>query len=209
MEAYRMQVLSSRRELGLTLAIMLLIATGVGVLVSRLLPGASAPEAGQPLIGGPFHLTNDRGEPVTEATFAGHYMLIYFGYSFCPDICPTSLQTMAAAYDLLTADEQAEVQPIFITVDPERDTVAAIADYVALFDDDLIGLTGTLDQVDEASKAYRVYHAKARLEDGSDDYGVDHSSFYYLMGPDGRYVRHFGHDTTEEQMAEGIRAALR
>jgi protein SCO1/2 len=204
-----MHVLSSRRELVITLAVMLIVAAGIGIFITRNSPATSGSTSGQALIGGPFELVNDQGEPVTEATFAGRYMLIYFGYSFCPDICPTSLQAMAGAYALLSADEQDEIRPIFITVDPERDTVEAIADYVALFHDDLIGLTGTVEQVNAASAAYRVYHAKNAPEDGSDDYFVDHSSFYYLMGPDGRYVRHFGHDTTEEQMAEGIRAALR
>jgi protein SCO1/2 len=205
-----MQVLSSRRELAITLSVMLVIAAAIGFAVAAMLPGtpASTSSSRGALIGGPFELTNHRGEPVTEATFAGRHMLIYFGYAYCPDICPTSLQTMAGAYDLLTADEKEKVRPIFITVDPERDDVAAMNDYVTLFDEDLIGLTGSLEQTDAAAKAYRVYHAKAFVEEGSEDYFVDHSSFYYLMGPDGAYVRHFGHDTTEEEMAEGIRESL-
>ncbi len=203
-----MNILSSRRDLVLPLIVALIMVAGIGFVALRMLPGEQGTTASAVPIGGPFTLTNHLNEPVTEKTFAGKHMLIYFGYSFCPDICPTSLQTMAAAYDLLTAEEKAGLSPIYITVDPERDTVEAIAEYVALFHEDMVGLTGTLDQVKAAAKAYRVYFAKNAVEEGSDDYFVDHSSFYYLMGPDGRYVKHFGHDATEEKMAEGIQAAL-
>ena len=199
---------TSRRGFALTLSVVALLILGAGLAITWFPPGVKLPRAQGAQIGGPFTLINHRGEPVTEATFSGRHMLIYFGYSFCPDICPTSLQTMAAAYDLLSAEEQAEVEPIFITIDPERDTVEAIADYVSLFHDDMIGLTGNVEQIDAAADAYRVYHAKNVVDEGSDEYFVDHSSFYYVMGPDGRYVTHFGHDATEEEMAAGIREAL-
>lgn len=203
-----MRILSSRRELLITLGVVVILGIGGGVLANRTLLSGEQETGGTPLIGGPFELIDHQGESVTEATFAGRYMLVYFGYSYCPDICPTSLQTMTTAYDLLSAAEQAEVEPIFVTVDPERDTVAAIADYVSLFHEDLIGLTGSVEKVNDAAKAYRVYHAKAVDEASSADYLVDHSSFYYLMGPDGRYLRHFNHDTTEEDMAAGVREAI-
>ena len=203
-----MTMLSSRRSLALTLSVLALLILGASLLLMRLSPSDNASRAEAIQIGGPFALTNHRGEPVTEATFAGRHMLIYFGYSFCPDICPTSLQTMAAAYDLLSTEEQAEVLPIYITIDPERDTVEAIADYVSLFHEDMIGLTGSVEQIDAAAGAYRVYHRKNVVEEGSDEYFVDHSSYYYLMGPDGRYVTHFGHEETEEEMAAGIREAI-
>jgi protein SCO1/2 len=199
---------SSGRSLALTLSVLALLILGASLLLMRLSPSDNASRAEAIQIGGPFTLTNHRGEPVTEETFAGRYMLIYFGYSFCPDICPTSLQTMAAAYDLLSAEEQAEVAPIYITIDPERDTVEAMADYVPLFHDDMIGLTGSVEQIDAAAGAYRVYHRKNVSEEGSDEYFVDHSSYYYLMGPDGRYVTHFGHEETEEEMAAGLREAI-
>ena len=199
---------SSGRSLALTLSVLALLILGASLLLMRLSPSDNASRAEAIQIGGPFTLTNHRGEPVTEETFAGRYMLIYFGYSFCPDICPTSLQTMAAAYDLLSAEEQAEVAPIYITIDPERDTVEAMADYVPLFHDDMIGLTGSVEQIDAAAGAYRVYHRKNVSEEGSDEYFVDHFSYYYLMGPDGRYVTHFGHEETEEEMAAGLREAI-
>ncbi|MEM9439771.1 MAG: SCO family protein [Pseudomonadota bacterium] len=203
-----MNAFSSKRGLLITFSVLILLGIG-GVLATLMLSGhQNQVSAGKPLIGGPFELIDHRGETVTEATYAGRYMLVYFGYSYCPDFCPMSLQTMTAAYDLLSAEEQAKVEPIFITVDPERDTVAAIADYVSLFHEDLIGLTGSVDQVNGASKAYRVYHAKAVDSASSAEYLVDHSSFYYLMGPDGDYVQHFGHDTVEEDMATRLREII-
>ncbi len=203
-----MSAFSSKRGLLVTFSVLILLGFG-GVLATLMFSGhQNQVSAGKPLIGGPFELIDHRGETVTEATYAGRYMLVYFGYSYCPDLCPLSLQTMTAAYDLLSAEEQAKVEPIFITVDPERDTVAAIADYVSLFHDDLIGLTGSVDQVNVASKAYRVYHAKAVDAASSAEYLVDHSSFYYLMGPDGDYVQHFGHDTVEEDMATRLREII-
>ncbi|MEZ5863347.1 MAG: SCO family protein [Geminicoccaceae bacterium] len=109
---------------------------------------------------------------MTEADFAGRATLVYFGYTFCPDVCPTGLATMMAAYDALTPEEQAKVVPIFVTVDPERDDVAAMASYVALFHPALVGLTGTVEETDAAAAAWRVYHRKA--ESGASDYLVDH-----------------------------------
>ncbi|MEM9629644.1 MAG: SCO family protein, partial [Pseudomonadota bacterium] len=114
----------------------------------------------------------------------------------------------AAAYDLLPDDKRGRIWPIFITIDPKRDTVEALADYVPLFHDDIVGLTGSVEQIKAAADAYRVYHAKNVVVGGSDEYYVDHSSFYYVMGPDGGYVTHFGHDATEEEMAAGIRKAI-
>ena len=204
-----MAISTTMRGLRLKLPVATLLTLGAGLAIAWFLPGDKPSRAESPQIGGPFTLTNHRGEPVTEATFAGRHMLIYFGYSFCPDICPTSLQTMAAAYDLLPADEREEVWPIFITIDPERDTVEEIADYVSLFHGDMIGLTGSVEQIDAAADAYRVYRAKAVVDEGSDEYFVDHSSFYYVMDPNGRYAVHFGHEATEEEIAQGVLTLLK
>ena len=198
-----------RRGFVFELSALARLAFGVGLAITWVLSGDKPLRAEAVQIGGSFTLTNHRGEPVTEATFAGRHMLIYFGYSFCPGICPTSLQTMAAAYDLLPADERDQVWPIFITIDPERDTVEAIADYVSAFHDDMIGLTGSVEQINAAADAYRVYRAKNVGDEGSDDYFVDHSSFYYVMDPDGRYAAHFGHDATEEEIADGVLNLIR
>jgi len=136
-------------------------------------------------LGGPFSLTDMHGRAVTDSTYRGRWMLVYFGYAYCPDVCPTELQTISTALDRLGPDA-AKVVPLFITIDPARDTPAALAQYVRLFDDRLIGLTGTPDQVAAVARAYRVYYAKISMPDRA-AYLMDHSSFVYLMGPDGKF----------------------
>jgi protein SCO1/2 len=158
--------------------------------------------AGEALIGGPFTLTDQHGARVTEEDFAGRFMLIYFGYTFCPDICPTSLTVMAAAMDELPDAQADQVVPILITVDPARDTVEQLAAYAPLFHPRLVALTGSEEEVRAAARAYRVYYHVPE-EDG-DAYLVDHSTFVYLMGPDGSYRSHFGIDASPEAMAEAI-----
>ena len=158
--------------------------------------------AGEALIGGPFTLTDQHGERVTEQDFAGRFLLVYFGYTFCPDICPTSLTVMAAAIDELPQAQAEQVVPVFITVDPARDTVEQLADYAPLFHPRLVALTGSEEEVRGAARAYRVYYHVPE-EDG-DAYLVDHSTFVYLMGPDGSYRTHFGIDASPEEVAERI-----
>jgi cytochrome oxidase Cu insertion factor (SCO1/SenC/PrrC family) len=158
--------------------------------------------AGEALIGGPFSLTDQHGTQVTEQDFAGRFMLIYFGYTFCPDICPTSLTVMAAALDQLPKEQAEQVVPIFITVDPARDTVEQLSAYAPLFHPRLVALTGSENEVREAARAYRVYYHVPDEE--GDAYLVDHSSFIYLMGPDGGYRTHFGTNASPEAMAEAI-----
>lgn len=157
-------------------------------------------------VGGPFTLVNTAGETVTEASFRGRWMLVYFGYTFCPDVCPTELQTMSAALDRL-GPLGAKVVPVFITVDPERDTPAALAEYTKLFDERLVGLTGSKEQVAGAAKSYRVYYARAKAKDNS-DYLMDHSSFIYLVGPDGGFRALFRHGMTVPELADAMKARL-
>jgi protein SCO1/2 len=157
-------------------------------------------------IGGPFALTDQTGAQRSDEDYRGRYMLIYFGYTYCPDICPTSLLTLSRGLQLLAdqAPEAAEqVVPVFITVDPERDTVEAMAAYAPSFHPDLVALTGTADDIAAAAKAYRVYYAKAE-DESSGTYLMDHSSFIYLMGPDGTYRTHFSHAAPAEEIAEGL-----
>jgi cytochrome oxidase Cu insertion factor (SCO1/SenC/PrrC family) len=162
---------------------------------------------GEALVGGPFSLVDQTGRRVTEADFAGRSKLMFFGYTYCPDMCPLGLATIAAAYDQLSAEEQQRVVPIFVTVDPERDTVEAIADYVDLFHPEMVGLTGTLEETAATAKAYRVYYRKAESESAT-EYLVDHSTFTYLMDGENRYVTHFGHDAQPADLVEGIRRHL-
>lgn len=176
-------------------------------------PGTGAPQqagvrvSGEANIGGPFSLVDHTGRPVTDADFRGKAMLIYFGYTYCPDICPFSLQVMAAALDRLEPEARARIQPLLITVDPERDTVEQLAQYVdsPAFPDNLIGLTGTEAQIAEAASAYRVVYRRAGE---GDDYLMDHSSIVYLMGTDGAFVDVFTHGTDPAAMAARLQDFL-
>ncbi|MCE9648239.1 MAG: SCO family protein [Parvibaculum sp.] len=163
--------------------------------------------SGRALIGGPFTLTDQSGKTVTDADFKGKYMLVYFGFTFCPDVCPTELQVMAGAMEKL-GDKAEKVQPVFVTVDPERDTPEALAKYVKQFDPRLIGLTGTPAQIAQVAKEYRVFYEKVKDDDGSGDYTMDHSSVVYLMGPDGGFLSFFPPATSPDQMAEKIASFL-
>ena len=159
---------------------------------------------GQALIGGPFHLTDQTGKSRTDADFRGQYLLVYFGYTNCPDVCPTTLQTITNALDKL-GPEAAKVTPIFITVDPERDTADVLRAYASNFHPRLVALTGSATEIAAAAKAYRIYYAK--VGEGP-NYSMDHSSIVYLMGPDGKYLGHFGMEATADDIAAGIRAEL-
>ena len=154
-------------------------------------------------IGGPFVLIDHTGKPRTDQDFRGKLLLIYFGYSYCPDVCPTDLQQIALAVDELGSAGEA-VQPLFITIDPERDTAPVLKEYVGHFRPGLVGLTGSAREIAAAAKAYRVYYAKVPAADGGDDYLMDHSGFVFLMGPDGRYLTHFTPQTTAKQLAQAI-----
>jgi len=154
-------------------------------------------------IGGPFALTDQNGARRTEADFRGKLMLVYFGFTYCPDICPTDLQQMGLAVDLLDAAGEM-VQPIFITLDPERDTAEHLKDYMALFHPRFLGLTGEPAAIKEAARAYRVFFKKVERDDKS-DYTIDHSAFIYLMGRDGEYLGFFPPGTPPARMADAIR----
>ena len=157
-------------------------------------------------VGGPFTLVHDHGKTVTDASFRGRWMLIYFGYTFCPDVCPTELQTIAAALDRL-GPLAAKVAPLFVTIDPARDTPAALAEYVKLFDDRLVGLTGTEAQIATVAKEYRVYYARSASKESS-SYLMDHSSFMYLVGPDGKFQALFRQGTAAPDLADALRARI-
>ena len=158
-------------------------------------------------IGGAFDLVNDRGETVTEADFASSYLLVSFGFTSCPDICPTALQSIGQAMDLLGSEGE-QLQPLFITLDPERDTPVVVGEYAKAFHPRLVGLTGSTTQIAGAAGAYRVYYAKVPTPDDEAEYTIDHSAFIYLMGPDGAYLAHFSHNSSPEDIAAGVRAHL-
>lgn len=155
-----------------------------------------------PSFGGPFSLVDHRGVPVTEKTYAGKVMLVFFGFTSCPDVCPTGLSLMSDLLDTL-GDQARHVQPILITVDPERDTKERLADYVQAFHPSLVALTGTIEQIEAVAKAYRVYFKKAPLAD-SNDYSVDHSAQIFVMGRKGEFLRFLdpSHESKDTALAK-------
>lgn len=166
--------------------------------------------SGEAAIGGPFTLVDHTGRTVTEADYAGRPMLIYFGFTYCPDVCPFSLQVLAEALSRLPADQRAVFQPLLISVDPERDTPQVLADYVAspAFPDNLTGLTGTLDQVRAAAQAYKVYYARVEDPQSAGEYTMDHASLIYLMDGDGEFVDVFPHHATPDEIAARLQDFL-
>lgn len=189
---------------GLVLA-LLILSGALFVLIGRIVfLSPTIEDESSVSIGGPFHLTDHMGHRVSDTDFRGHLMLIYFGYTYCPDVCPTELQTMSVALDALGPRANL-VQPIFITIDPARDRPEVLAQYVSNFHPSLIGLTGEAADIQAAASVYRVYFSKAPGASGADaDYLMDHSSFIYLMGQDGRYLTHFSSGSSPEKIAEGI-----
>jgi protein SCO1/2 len=157
-------------------------------------------------IGGPFALTDQNGVLRHDTDFRGKLMLVYFGYTYCPDACPAALTTMSSAMDKLGSAAN-EVVPIFITIDPERDSVQQMKLYASNFTPRLVALTGSAEQIAAAARGYRVYYAKEKGT-AAEDYVMDHSGFIYLMGRDGRYLGHFGPDVTADQMAAAIKKHL-
>jgi cytochrome oxidase Cu insertion factor (SCO1/SenC/PrrC family) len=170
--------------------------------------GWDAYQGGKPAIGGPFALTDQDGRTVTSDSLKGKPTLIYFGFTYCPDVCPTSLLLMENAIEKLGPDAAKKVNLVFITVDPERDTPAQLAQYVPSFHPRLIGLTGTAEQIAAVQKAYRVYAKKVADDKSSAGFTFDHTSIMYLMDPKGQYVAHFTHATPVDRIAERLRKAL-
>jgi cytochrome oxidase Cu insertion factor (SCO1/SenC/PrrC family) len=191
------------------LLLIVIIAFAAGSLAALMMRPASqtAMQSARALIGGPFTLTDQDGKRVTEQDFRGRYALVVFGYTTCPDVCPAEMQAMANALDTL-GDKAEQVTPVFITIDPERDTVAKVADYVKNFHARFVGLTGTPEEIKQAAKAYRVYYARADDKGSATDYLMDHSAFIYLMDPKGEYVTHFAYGAPPEKIAAGIEKAL-
>jgi protein SCO1 len=178
---------------------------GAGALV--LTRGASGPNvetSGKALIGGPFALIDQTGKAVTDRDFRGKYMLVFFGFTHCPDICPAELQVMAATLEEL-GDQAKDVVPIFITLDPERDTQEAMAAYVKNFGQRFVGLTGSPEAIAAAAKAYRISYSKFQEDKTKEDYSIDHSALVYLMGKDGEYITHFAYGTPAAKMTETLR----
>lgn len=163
--------------------------------------------ASSPMIGGPYQLVNQDGQDVTEKDFLGKYQMIFFGFTYCPAICPTELQKMTRVMDMLEGDMADQIIPIFISVDPERDDVDTIKEYVGQFHPKLVGLTGSVEQVEVVKKAYRVFASKVE-NDMMDEYMVDHSAFMYLMGPEGKNIAIYPDKDTAEKIAQDIKGRI-
>ena len=174
----------------------------------NLAPGPASAKGFPISFGGPFTLVDHRGRERSDKDFQGRYLLVYFGYTFCPNICPTGLQTLSSALDLL-GEEAAKVQPLFISVDPERDRPEILKPFVAQFHPRLIGLTGSEKQVRDVARTYRIFRGKVIIPDEpKDEYLVTHTPTTFLMGPDGKFVTLFPHDTDAEVMAKALKRYL-
>lgn len=187
---------------------------GIFTLFALLLPHsnmaarADVPPALAKLFGGSFSLIDHLGKSRTDKDFNGSYMLIYFGYTYCPDVCPVDLQHVSDAVDIL-GKKGDQIQPIFITVDPARDTSRALKAYVSHFHPRLIGLTGSEAEIKKVAKSFRVHRRKFTPKGGTpDEYLVDHSSLTLLMGTEGQFLTLFPHNTNGEEMAKRIKTYL-
>ena len=187
-----------------------LAGAGLGMLALR--APSSITEAvtrvtGKAAVGGPFSLVDQTGKRVTDKDFRGRYMLVFFGYTNCPDICPSGLQVMSAALDKL-GPRGADIVPILITLDPQHDTPQKLASYIKSFSPRLIALTGTDGDIAATAKAYRVFFQKVPDEQDPSHYSIDHSGLFYLMGKDGALLAPIPHTTDVDQFVQGIDRAL-
>jgi protein SCO1/2 len=164
--------------------------------------------SGTASIGGSFTLVNQEGAVVSEKTFHGKYSLIFFGYTFCPDVCPNTLSTFSTVMDLLGKDA-IKVQPIFVTVDPLRDTPEHLKSYLTHFHKSFAGLTGNVQQIEHVKKVFRIYAAKSQQDaTDPDDYLMDHSSVSYLMSKDGKFLTFFSYGMEAEAIATKLKDFL-
>ena len=193
--------------IAIVLAAVLVVAAGalLALAVRETPRGGAGGTALASAIGGPFRLIDQNGKPVSDADLKGKWQLVFFGYTHCPDTCPTALNEIALALDQLGV-KRGEIEIVFITVDPERDTPGALKAYVTSFDAPILALTGTPEQVAQAAKGYRVYYAKHPEAGG--EYSMDHSSVIYVMDPQGRFTASFTHESTPEQIAERLKKLL-
>lgn len=171
------------------------------------LTGGQTVTTGRALVGGPFKLTDHTGRRVTQQDFAGRPTVVFFGFTNCPDVCPSGLQVLSAALDKLGAKAD-KLVPLFISVDPERDTPEQLARYVQSFHPRIVGLTGTPEEVAQAAKAYHVYFKKTENAGSAGSYTIDHSALFYIMDEKGGYSSHATHATPPDKLVELITRVL-
>jgi protein SCO1/2 len=158
-------------------------------------------------VGGSFALTASDGTAVTDQTYRGKWLLVYFGYTSCPNTCPMTLNEIVTALEKLGTDA-AKMQPLFITVDPQRDTRKVLEQYTQSFDPRIVGLTGSPQQIDAVTQEYGAYAVRHKIGPGPEDYVFDHSTYLYVMDPGGKFVRAFDADTSGDRIADGLRELL-
>ncbi|KAK9805831.1 hypothetical protein WJX73_005158 [Symbiochloris irregularis] len=196
-------------------SLALTLATGMGLLYvyrmerERKLKAllSQTEQAGTAAIGGPFELVDQNGRAFGSKDLLGKFALLYFGFTHCPDICPEELEKMAKAMDLVGKDTEQDVQCVFLTLDPERDSVAQVKNYIQEFSPNFIGLTGSQEQVKSAARAYRVYYTKT--DDSPEDYLIDHSIIMYLLNPKGEFVTFYGKNYTAETLADSVKGFVK
>ena len=187
------------------------IGAGSFVALGGKMPGAKACPGGitGASIGGPFELTDQTGARASSTTLAGTPSLVYFGFATCPDVCPMELSEIAAAVDILADEHDMTIRPVFITVDPERDTVEKVGEYASFFHDNMVGLTGTPEEISKTAKAFRVYYNRVADPDFQDGYSMDHSNIIYLLDDKSEYVTYYkGSESTPEKIADGVACHL-
>jgi len=178
-------------------------AFAIAVLLGQLSWAAAAAVT----IGGPFTLMAPDGATVTDEAYRGKWLLVYFGYTSCPDSCPTTLNEIARVLARLGADA-AKLQPLFITLDPQRDTRGVVEQYTQSFDPRIVGLTGSAQQIDAVAAEYGAYAARHRTGPGPEDYVIDHSTYLYVMDPEGKFVRAFDADAPGDRIADELRGLM-
>lgn len=200
------------KRLKIIFGALMVVALATTVMISmnedqnRLAQVQDKVTTGQASIGGDFSLVDHNNKKRTSKDFQGKYMMVYFGYTFCPDICPTGLSSMTEALEMV-GPLRDKIQPLFITVDPERDTVESMATYMQNFHPKFLALTGTKEQVKQAAKAYKVYASRVN-DNSSTEYIIDHSSIIYIMDKKGHYIGHFNHATPAAEMAEKLKELI-
>lgn len=205
----------------LTLAVIAMLAiTSVNLFATKennnSLPTDSS--SGKATIGGNFTLTDTKGKTVSDTDFRGKYMLVFFGFTHCPDVCPTTMATITRTWELLGKDADG-IAPIFITIDPKRDTPEQMASYIQNFDHRIVGLTGTENQIKTAADAYKAFYSEASAKEETDEHGkkehgnhhqadgytMEHSAFLYLMGKKGEYITHFPYTISPDDLAKKLK----
>ena len=188
------------------LTLLLLAATTVLLLVTEGAPKRNSETAGtgEPLVGGSFMLTNQDGKPTSDAAFNGKLMVVFFGFTSCPDVCPAASQMITQSMEEL-GSKASQVVPVLITIDPETDTPAQLKSFLEPYDKRFVGLTGTPEQIEKVAHDYKAYFAKSA---GADTDSFDHSAFIYIMGRDGKYLRHMPSSATPGELASAIEPYL-